>query len=384
MTSSRRHFLRSLGMGTAAGAAAMRWPLETISAAQSAEPIRPNGADGFLLLNSNENPYGPSARVANAIRGATGKVNRYAFLKYDQVTEQIANHHRVKPERILFGCGSTELLRVAACAFLGNSKKLIQALPTFEALENYAKSLGSEVTHVHIDRKFAHDLEGMLSHADASTGLVYICNPNNPTASLTPRKDIEAFVRRLPATTHVLIDEAYHDYVISTGMYSSFIDNPMDDDRVIVTRTFSKVHGLAGLRLGYAVAAPEVIEKMRAFLTQDSLNSIVAEVVGVALDDVSGVREAVKRNHDDMQEFLNRAVTRNLSPIDTHTNFVMMNIQHPAPEVIDHFKQRRILIGRYFPSMETYIRVSMGTPKDMQTFWQAWNLLPWSNKKMHH
>jgi histidinol-phosphate aminotransferase len=138
------------------------------------------------------------------------------------------------------------------------------------------------------------------------------------------------------------------------------------------------------LRLGYAVASPKAIEKMQNFLTRDSLNSIMAEIVGVALDDVAGAQEAVKRNRDDMQEFLNRAETRNLSPIDPHANFVMMNIQHRAAEVIEHFRQHKILIGRFFPSLSTYIRVSLGTPRDMQAFWQTWNLLPWPNKVMHH
>lgn len=384
MIRSRRDFLRSLGVGTATGAAALHWPAGNISAGLSPEPAWAGGLGGFILLNSSENPYGPSHRVADAIRASTGLANRYASMKENEVRERIANHCRVKPEQVLLGCGSTEILRVAACAFLGHNKKLIQALPTFEALEDYAKSVGSEVIRVPISRNFGHDLEGMLSHADASTGIVYVCNPNNPTGSLTSRKDLQTFIPKLPATTQIVIDEAYHEYVIPTGIYSSFIDNPIDDDRVIVTRTFSKVYGLAGLRLGYAVASPKVIEKMRAFLTQDSLNSVMAEIVGVALDDVGAVEEAVKRNHDDMQEFLNRAVTRNLSPIDPHTNFVMMNIQHNAAEVIEHFRQHKILIGPFFPSMSTYIRVSMGTPKDMTAFWQAWNMLPWSNKVMHH
>lgn len=384
MIKPRREFLRSLGVGTAAGVAALGWPLSGTSAVPANEPARAGAGDGFILLNSNENAYGPSARVANSIRSATGLANRYAFSKYDQVTEQIANHHRVKPEQVLIACGSTEILRVAACAFLGNGRKLIQAFPTFEALENSAQSVGAEVIPVHLTRTFAHDVEAMLAPADASTGLVYVCNPNNPTGSLTPRKDIESLIERLPAGSPVLIDEAYHDYVIPTGMYSSFIDNPMGDDRVIVTRTFSKVYGLAGLRLGYAIASPKLIEKMRKFATLNSLNSIAAEVAAVALADVAGVREFVRRNLDDTQEFLNSAMTRNLRPIDPHTNFVMLNIQHPAKEVIEHFRRHKILIGRLFPSMPTYIRVSLGTPKDMEAFWHIWDLLPWSNKMMHH
>jgi len=383
MIKSRRDFLRSLGVGTAAGAA-LRSPLENISGTSLFQPGRLSASDEFIRLNSNENAYGPSPRVASAIRSAIDMVNRYPFMKYEEVTERIASFHGVKPEQVLFACGSTEILRVAACAFLGSGKKLIQGLPTFESVEHYAKAVGSEVVSVPLDRSFAHDLGRMLSHVDASTGLVYVCNPNNPTGSLTPRNDIENFISRLPANTKVLVDEAYHHYVIPTGMYSSFIDNPLGDERVIVTRTFSKIYGLAGLRLGYAVASPDVIEKIRQFATEDSLNAIVAEVVGVALNDAAAVRESVRRNRNDCQEFFNRAMTRNLKPIDSHANFVMMNIQHPAAEVIEHFRKHKVLIGRLFPPMDNYIRVSLGTPDEMQAFWRTWDLLPWSNKLMHH
>jgi len=157
-------------------------------------------SDGFIRLDSNENVYGPTAKVANAISSATGLVNRYPFTRYDEVTEYIAAFHRVKPEQVLFACGSTEILRVTACAFLGTGKHLIQASPTFEALEHYAKSVGSEVVSLPLDRTLAHDLGAMLARAGASTGLIYICNPNNPTASVTPRDGIETFISRLPAT----------------------------------------------------------------------------------------------------------------------------------------------------------------------------------------
>ena len=139
----------------------------------------------------------------------------------------------------------------------------------------------------------------------------------------------------------MLIDEAYHQYAGHSGAYASFIEAPVDDERVIVTRTFSKVYGLAGLRLGYAVASPRVIEKMRRFLTADSLNAIVAEAVGAALDDVEGVASLVKRNADDRQEFHNQAMLRMLVPIDSHANFVMMNTQHSADEVIEHFRKKK-------------------------------------------
>jgi histidinol-phosphate aminotransferase len=384
MIKSRRDFLRSLGIGGAATGAALGLHWGSVSAAYTAEPVRTRQPDGLIRLDSNENAYGPSPRVAGAVRDATGEANRYPFMKYDEVVARIASFHQVKSEQVLIACGSTEILRVAACVFLGNGRQLLQAAPTFEAIEDYAKSLGSEVVSVNLTPRFAHDLDGMLARIGPSTGLVYICNPNNPTASITPRHDLETFIGKLPATVRVVIDEAYHQYAEPSAMYASFIDRPLADDRVIVTRTFSKVFGLAGLRLGYAVASPQVIEKMRAFVTQDGLNAIVAEVAGVALDDAAGVREFVRRNRDDRQEFVNQATDRMLKPIDSATNFVMMDIQHPAVAVIQHFRQHKILIGRHFPPMDNYIRVSLGTPEEMKAFWQTWDLLPWSKKFMHH
>jgi histidinol-phosphate aminotransferase len=382
MIRSRRTFLQTLGIGAAAGAA-VRWPLGDVPAFAAASP-RTAQSDGFIRLDSNENAYGPSPKVASAIQSATGMVNRYPFQKYDEITERIARSHGVKSEQVLFGCGSTEILRAAACAFLGNGRQLVQPSPTFESLADYARAVGSEVVSVPLNRGFAHDLEGMLARTNASTGLIYICNPNNPTASLTPRKDIEAFIGKLPASCKVLIDEAYHHFTPQSGMYSSFIDHPIADDRVIVIRTFSKVYGLAGLRLGYGVASPDAIEKMRKYMTQDTLNAIMAEVVVTAIGDVEGVDKAVRRNADDRQEFFNQANIRMLKPIDSHANFVMMNMDHPADDVIEHFRSHNVLIGRHFPPLDTYIRISLGTPDEMQAFWNTWDLIAWSKKIMHH
>jgi histidinol-phosphate aminotransferase len=224
----------------------------------------------------------------------------------------------------------------------------------------------------------------MQARVTALTTLVYICNPNNPTASLTPRKELEDFIGKLPASTFVVIDEAYHEYAGQSGMYASFIDHPLDNERIIVTRTFSKVYGLAGLRLGYAVASPNVIQKMRQFASQDNINTIAAQAASAALDDIDGVNDFVRRNTDDRQEFFNQAMGRVLKPIDSHANFVMMNTFHPAEEVIQHFRKNNVLIGRSFVPMRTYIRVSLGRPEEMRRFWQTWDMLPYPKHTMQH
>jgi histidinol-phosphate aminotransferase len=216
MTASRRDFLRTLGIGAAAGSA-IRWPLQNSSTVYAFPSPRSQQSDGFIHLDSNEDAYGPSAKVLDAIASAASLANRYPFRKYDELTARIATFHKVKPEQVLFGCGSSELLRVAACAFSGKDRQLIQPWPTFESIQDYSRSVDAEVISVPLDHAYAHDLGGMLGRAGKTTGLVYICNPNNPTGSITPRHDIESFIAKLPATTHVLIDEAYQQYALTSG-----------------------------------------------------------------------------------------------------------------------------------------------------------------------
>jgi len=378
---SRRGFLRLLGAGSTAGMA-MRWPMVAASRATAFEPCRQD--HGFVRLNRNENAYGPSPTVEELIRSSGGSANRYPLRECRWLLERIAGVNHTNPEQVLLGCGSTEILRMAACAFLGGGKQLIQASPTFEAIEHYARSAGSEVISVRLTPAFAHDLDGMLVHAGASTTLVYICNPNNPTASLTPRKDIESFIANLPASTFVIIDEAYHHYANQSGTYASFIDRALDDERVIVTRTFSKVYGLAGLRLGYAVASPKVISQMQKFATEANINVMVTQAAAAALDDVDATDDFIQRNTNDRQEFFNQAMARAVKPIDSHANFVMMNTFHPAEEVIEHFRKNNILIGHRSPPLDTHIRVSLGRPEEMRAFWQAWDALPYPKHSMQH
>jgi histidinol-phosphate aminotransferase len=382
MIASRRDFFR-FGVG-AATTSAVRWPLTGILRTPVFEPSRSAQDQGLIRLNNNENAYGPSEKVADAVRSASSSSNRYPYMQYETLAESIANLHRVKPEQVLLGCGSTEILRVAASAFLGNGKQMIQALPTFGAMEQYARASGSEVVSISLTPRFAHDLDSMLARANASTTVIYICNPNNPTATLTPRKDLEKFISALSESTVVVIDEAYHHYAGSSGMYASFIDRPLDDEKIIVVRTFSKVYGLAGLRLGYAVASPKMVQQLRRFTTENNINAIATRAAAVALDDANGVSAFVQRNANDRQEFFNQAMTRALKPIDSHTNFVMMNTFHPAKDVIEHFRKNNILIGHSFSPMDTYIRVSLGRKEEMLAFWRAWDMLPYSKNIMHH
>ena len=374
MPISRRTLLSQLGAGVAMTAALPSFA--EISAGEIPPPIAAAHSGGPIILSRNENAFGPSEKVLATMRGAAHSANRYPMGQIDALRDRISTLHGIKAERIVFGCGSGEILTASAAAFGGPGKTVITASPTFELLGTAARTGGAEVITVPLNKSFAHDLNAMLAKTDAATGLIYICNPNNPTASLTPRRDIEEFLQKLPRTTMVLIDEAYHHFVAPNASYASFIDQPINDDRVIVSRTFSKVYGLAGIRVGYAVAAPEIARTLSARCLPAGVNVVAALAAVTALDDAAFVRACVKRNADNRQEFFNQANGRMVRCIDSHGNFVMLNAQRPASEVIEHFKKNGVEIGRPFPPLDNYIRVTLGKPAEMTEFWRVWDLAP--------
>ena len=374
MSITRRNFFRNAATVTSVAvglpAIADLAFSELVPASRASEP------GGPIILSRNENAYGPSQKVIASMQNSLQFANRYPDPAVSALHERIAKSHSIKPEQLVLGCGSGEILSIAASAFVGPGKHLISGLPTFEAIGRCAKTLGAEVLEIPLAKDYSHDLEAMLAKAGATTGLVYICNPNNPTGSLTPRKDLEAFIRKLPATATVLIDEAYHHFVGATPEYVSFIDNPINDGRIIVARTFSKVFGLAGIRVGYAVGAPEKIKALAARRLPEGLNAVGARSALVAYDDLDHVQMSEKRNAQDRQEFFDQAKARKIQGITSYTNFAMLQTGRPALDVIAHFKKNNVEIARLFPSMNTFVRVSFGTPPQMKEFWRVWDLLP--------
>jgi histidinol-phosphate aminotransferase len=347
-----------------------------------AAPARPSfaearGPGGPIRLHRNENAYGPSREVIAAMRKATtNAAHRFPNVESEALRRAVAARHRVKADEVVVGCGSTDILRLAANAFVGTRRRIVTASPTFDWLGGLAERVRSHVVAVPLARDYSHDLLAMLARCDAATAMVYLCNPNNPTGTLTRRQDLEAFLRKLPATVQVVIDEAYHDYVEPSGDYASFIDRPVADPRVIVTRSFSKIHGLAGLRVGYAVAATETARRLRALQLPDSVSVVAARAAIVALEDVEHVRASMVRNTDDRQEFVNEADSRMLRVIDSRANFVMLNTNRPAIPVVEHLEKHNVLVPPPFAGFDKYIRVSLGTAEDMGTFWRAWDLMP--------
>lgn len=366
---TRRSFFKTAGLGAAVAASA-NFHAEMLA---WAEPPRAPQPGGPILLNSNENAYGPFPSVM-AMGNPFREANRYPDRRMDVLSEKLAALNKVSTDRLVTGCGSSEILRMAACAFTGPGRRLVMAAPTFESIGGYAEVLHAEVVRVPLAANFTHDLGAMLKAAGNDAGLVYICNPNNPTGNLTPRKDLEDFIGRLPRNTMVLMDEAYHDFVGATPDYVSFIERPIDDDRVVTARTFSKIYGLAGMRLGYAVGAKGAIRQMSAHRLTDPLNTLVIRCAMVSLDDAAGHQQARQRNAADRDEFLRQVAACKLTAIPSAANFVMIHTGKPVRSVIDHFRRNGVSIGRPFPPLDTYARISLGKPEEMKEFWRVWDL----------
>ncbi len=369
---NRRSFFKTAGLSAAAAvAASASFPSEILA---WAEPPRAPVPGGPILLNSNENAYGPFPSVL-AMENPFREANRYPDRHMDLLGEKLAGLNKVSADRLVTGCGSSEILRLAACAFSGPGRKMIMAAPTFESIGSYSDVIRAEVVRVPLAANFTHDLDAMLRAAGSDAGLIYICNPNNPTANLTPRKDLEDFIHKLPKNTMVLMDEAYHDFVGDNPDYFSFLDRPMDDDRVVVARTFSKIYGLAGMRLGYGVGTKAAIKKMSDHRLTDPLNTLVIRCAMVSLDDQAGHLKAQQRNAADRSEFMKQIAARKLTAIPSSANFVMVHTGKPVREMIAHFRSNNVAIGRPFPPLDTYARISLGKPEEMKEFWRVWDLM---------
>ncbi|HEX2715713.1 MAG TPA: histidinol-phosphate transaminase [Candidatus Acidoferrales bacterium] len=359
---SRRQFARAVG---AALGAALSVPklLET-----PAHASLPAGVpETAIQLNSNENPYGPSPKAWEAITQAKHTLGRYPGGIQLHAREAIAALHEVHRDNIVMGCGSTEILRATDAAFLGPGRNVVVAEPTFEAVLSYAGVAGAAAVKVPLTSEFRHDLPQMAAACDSRTSLVYVCNPNNPTGTIVTREELAAFLARVSESTVVLVDEAYHHFV-EDPHYASAMEWAGKRPNLIVARTFSKVYGLAGMRLGYAVAAKDKSETLRRHLLWNNANAAVLPAALASLADPNLVPAQRRLNSETRGWLCGELAKEGRRFIPSQTNFLMVNVGGDVAPVIDLFRSRGILVGRRFPSLSSWLRVSVGTRKEMEAF----------------
>ncbi|MFN2515666.1 MAG: histidinol-phosphate transaminase [Pyrinomonadaceae bacterium] len=360
---SRRGFAKILG--TSAAYAALRPSLSVSAPALRLASMPSNGAV-VVRLSSNENPYGPSPMAVKAMTDAFSLAWRYPDEHERVLVEALAKMHSVASEQILLGNGSGEILKVAAAAFTTAGKKLGVGNPTFEAVLAHARAANAEVVKTDLTTDYAHDLNKM-SAASNDVGLIYICNPNNPTATITPKDQIRTFLAKMPGQTIVLIDEAYHHYVESKD-YESVIPLVKQYRNLIVARTFSKIYGMAGLRCGYCVARPELVQRMRAQQTWDSVNIMALVAASASLQDVQQVEQGRRRNSEVKKQVYSELDKLGFKYIPSHANFLMIDLRREVRPVIAAMRKRNVEVGRVFPALPNFMRVTIGTGPQMETF----------------
>jgi len=331
-------------------------------------------ANRTLRLDRNENAYGASPEAMAAIRDHAPSANRFPRSP-DLLRAELSKSLGVTEQEILPSAGTDEILRMSAAAFLGPKRKLVMGTPSYDAVAAYARSVGAEVVAIALRKDHGHDLDAMLASVDRNTGVVYVCNPNNPTGTLTNRHHLEKFIRTLPESVLLILDEAYYDYAGASKAYVSAIVHRTQRENLVVARTFSKVYGLAGLRLGFAVGSPSVLARLAAQKLMLGLNELALVAAVAALQDSSHVARCVRQNQNDRQEFVNQVNARMLRVLDSHTNFACLNVMRPAKEIIEHYRKNDVVLPDEIPHLPTYVRVSFGLAPEMAEFWRVWDLL---------
>ncbi len=360
---SRRAFAGTLG--AAASVAFFDTPF--VNRVAEAATKRPRPADA-VILSSNENPYGPSPKALEA--AARAAANRYPDALEEEAREAIAKSHGVAAEQVLLGCGSSVILQMADEAFSGPSKKVVAAEPTFEAVLAYAKVVRAHGTRVPLTPDFRHDLPRMAAACDASTGLVYVCNPNNPTATIVTGDEMAAFAAAVPSSATILVDEAYHHFV-EDSRYRSSLELIARHPNVVVARTFSKIYGMAGMRLGYAVGSKETIATMAPYASWSNTNASVLAAATASLADPDLVPRLRKQLNDTRKWLVSELTKQGFRTMPSEANFVMMDAGGDVAPVIAAFRAQKILVGRKFPSLPNWLRVTVGRREEVAAFLAA-------------
>ena len=354
---SRRSFARLIGAGVAASALPPMALIATGATQRDGGPLR---------LHFNENPNGPSPSARKALLQLADVAWQYPGDARDRLVSALATLHGVKEESILLGNGSSEILHSAGSTLTSPSKGVLVADPTYEALEQYATAAGAPVSKIPLTDSWAHDIARMTENLRGHA-VVYICNPNNPTASTTPKSHVRALIAAAPPDVVVISDEAYAEYVTADD-YESVVPLIEKHPNLLVLRTFSKIYGLAGLRIGYAIAQPQLLKRLHARQARNTLNAAGLSAALASLESPGYVEESRVRNAKSRDHALAQLQSLGFRTIPSHANFFMVDLGRDIAPVSQTMRSRGVSVGRPFPPLTHYLRVTVGTEAQMETF----------------
>jgi histidinol-phosphate aminotransferase len=367
----RRAFVRT-GLAAAFLAPATTLPFPASASALDLRTRRLTPADP-VRLSSNENPLGVPESARAAIIEAIAHGHRYPRLNGD-VRARIAEVNGVTPQNVVLGNGSAEILQMTVQSMLvgGRNVRVIIPDPTFEQVERYTLAMGAAVEKVPLLPDHTHDIQRMRDVAARSAGpvLAFICNPNNPTGTITSTAAVADWIRDAPSNMWFLVDEAYREFVEDPA-YRTMVDEATSRDNVLVCRTFSKIYGLAGIRLGYGIATPETIRRVDAFAAGTNINHLAGAAALACIDDRDFVARSLDVNSRGLQAAYTSLRDLNLEYFPSHANFVMHRVNGDLDAYIGRMRDLGIAVGRAFPPMLAYNRVSIGLPAEMAAWAEA-------------
>lgn len=320
-------------------------------------------ADGPIRLASNENPYGMAPSARKAIEEGWKQHAWYSAPALPNLKKIYAQSVGVPEDHVMIVAGSSELLSIVNLAY-GMKGEILTAWPTYEGLPRYAEALGLKVHKVPLAADLSHDLNTMDKRLTQAIDLVFVCNPNNPTGNLTENGALRRFVANASRRAMVLVDEAYHDFVTDPS-YSSCIDMVKAGENVIISRTASKIHGLAGLRTAFVIARPDIIARLQPFST--SFPGVFGALGAAASIQDTAYQAMCKQRNVEGREIMKTALTKmGRKMTDSQTNFVFFHAGMPVEQVQKAMLAKGFLIGRAFPPYTDWVRISIGTPEEMR------------------
>ncbi len=365
---TRRGFIANAALGAASIGLGFPSSIGAAARHRAAKGVTPDRVP--MRLNRNESPYGLAPSAAEAVRSAVDpKSYRYPIDEPKALEEAIAKRFGVEKENVVLGYGSTEILKMATEAFCNSSRPAVVAEPTFEGVLGFCPFIHSRAVKVNLNAEHKHDLPRML-RASHGAGMIFFCNPSNPAGTFADKQETEHFVRKLTRPTVLLADEAYGDYVEHPD-YESCLRYVKEGLPVVVSRTFSKIYGMAGLRIGYAIGRKDLIKRMAKRRLVNNPNQLAIAAAMAALKNDGEFCNRVRKMNADVRDYVcQEAKAMGLTFIPSQTNFVMIGVGRPATPLIEELKKRNLLVGRLFPSMPEHLRVSFGTMAEMKSFFK--------------
>lgn len=381
---SRRHWLRS-SLVLASGAAvapsalgnstfAVDQPLLWSAQSRLKEldfQLPPVLAPNVIRLNANENPFGPSAKARLAVIESAINGNRYAHGESMKLKKMIAEKEGVSEDYIMMGPGSTDLLEKVAITHFLEGGNIVSADPAYMSLINTAKAFKATWKNVPLKKDWSHDTQAMEKAIDANTKLIYVCNPNNPTGSITDAKELRAFCSKAADKAPVFVDEAYLDY-LDNPMASSMVDLVAKGKNVIVARTFSKIHGMAGLRIGYIVAQPKTLEKIDS-MVRGNMGMCITSVMGAiaSMEDKEFHERSRKLTTEGRQFICDELKKQGFNYVPSYTSFVLFPIEMNGKDFLKKMMDSGVAVRSFEIDAKTYCRVSVGLPDELKLFTES-------------